>query len=357
MRSLLRIDVPDWGPSLPYGALVEGYRALQPSAWEVRRDIVEEPITPEYGEYLALHPPPWITILDEPAPVPAAVPVVAPAAAPAAAPAVALAGGIQVGQRRGREEDVDVDVESSSETDSDDSSDSSEDSSDDDGGDGRGPSVAGLLEPSSSVPRKRQAVTSSSADPSEVAGLQVQVQTLQGQLAQLQGLLAQTQAQTQAQLATAQTQITSLISERDGALQAAATAQAQVTRLRAQLSTAQAQIAALTAERDTIRRTAETAQATTERLQRVTDGTSVADYMREAMRAGAEIEFYRSRYHELCPPEQRVIYAQSRSGRSRSRTVSRGVTQPLPRDLRDLGTSGGGTDTGVRPAPSGGSTT
>lgn len=81
-----QIDVPDWGPSLPYGALVEGYHALQPSTWDVRREIVEAPITPEYGEYLALHPPPHITILDEPAPI------------PATAPAVAPAGGVQVGQ-------------------------------------------------------------------------------------------------------------------------------------------------------------------------------------------------------------------------------------------------------------------
>lgn len=123
------------------------------------------------------------------------------------------------------------------------------------------------------------------------------------------------------------------------------------------MSSTQAQIIALTAERDTIRKKEETAQATAERLQRVEDGTSVADYMREAMRAGAEIDFYQSCYHELFPPEQRVSYAQSRSERTRSRTVSRGLTQPLPRDPRDPGTSGGGTDTGVRPAPSGGSTT
>lgn len=66
--------------------------------------------------------------------------------------------------------------------------------------------------------------------------------------------------------------------------------------------------------------------------------------MREFLCVGREAEYYRGRYHDVVPSEQRFSYAQSRSGRSQSRTMSRGVTQPLSRDPRDPGmSSGGGT--------------
>lgn len=53
-------------------------------------------------------------------------------------------------------------------------------------------------------------------------------------------------------------------------------------------------------------------------LQRAAAGTSIDDIMREFTRATREAEFYRIRYHDTVPLEQRVIYTQSRSTRSRS---------------------------------------
>lgn len=87
------------------------------------------------------------------------------------------------------------------------------------------------------------------------------------------------------------------------------------------------------------------------------DVTTIADYIQEVVHVGREVEYYKGKFYDVVPLEQRVSYAQSRSDRSHLRTLSRGVTQPLPRDQRDPGTFGGGGTSLEILAPSGANNT
>jgi hypothetical protein len=111
----------------------------------------------------------------------------------------------------------------------------------------------------------------------------------------------------------------------------------------------------VTAERDSARHQAKQAMALADTLQRAIAGTSMGDVMREFTRATREAEFYRIRYHDVVPLEQRVSYTQSRSTRSHSRATSRGVSQPLPPG-GPSGAGGAGSSAaggaGVKPAAS-----
>lgn len=64
----------------------------------------------------------------------------------------------------------------------------------------------------------------------------------------------------------------------------------------------------MTAERDSARHQADQAMTLADTLQRATAGTSMGDIMREFTRATQEAEFYRIRYHDAVPLEQRVSY-------------------------------------------------
>lgn len=63
------------------------------------------------------------------------------------------------------------------------------------------------------------------------------------------------------------------------------------------------------------------------------------------------MEYYKGKFYDAVPSKQGVSYRESRSGRTCSRTISVGVTQPLQRDPRDPSTYGGGTSP-VMPIPS-----
>lgn len=65
-----QLDSIEWGPSMSYDVVVQEYQFLQMSEWDICPDIIEPPITIDNAEYMALHPFPCITILDEPAPLP-----------------------------------------------------------------------------------------------------------------------------------------------------------------------------------------------------------------------------------------------------------------------------------------------
>lgn len=101
-----------------------------------------------------------------------------------------------------------------------------------------------------------------------------------------------------------------MTAERDAARQTVRTTQSQVTLLIAKRDTArqtsriaQAHLTSLTAERDALRFATKGAQASANRLQRLVDGTSLEDYMREVACIGEKIEFYRARYYDAIPSE------------------------------------------------------